>query len=106
MRHVSRTHRVALDWLFDRINWDPKIHIKCVDTNNQLANTLTKGNSNREERNHLFRLFSIMYISQYAISHCISTTSSRTCDGNDKESHWYKIVSQQHDDIPELRWPS
>ena len=24
MRHVSRTHRVALDWLFDRINTDPK----------------------------------------------------------------------------------
>ena len=24
MRHVSRTHRVALDWLFDRINPDPK----------------------------------------------------------------------------------
>ena len=23
MRHVSRTHRVALDWLFDRINMDP-----------------------------------------------------------------------------------
>ena len=28
MRHVSRTHRVALDWLFDRINLDSKIHIK------------------------------------------------------------------------------
>ena len=28
MRHVSRTHRVALDWLLDRINLDPKIHIK------------------------------------------------------------------------------
>ena len=27
MRHVSRTRRVALDWLFDnRINLDPKIH--------------------------------------------------------------------------------
>ena len=25
MRHVSRTDRVALDWLFDRINLDPKI---------------------------------------------------------------------------------
>ena len=25
MRHVSRTHRVALDWLFGRINLDPKI---------------------------------------------------------------------------------
>ena len=24
MRHVSRTHRVALDWLFDRINLDPR----------------------------------------------------------------------------------
>ena len=31
MRHVSRrTHRVALDWLFDRINLDPKIHIKYI----------------------------------------------------------------------------
>ena len=27
MRHVSRTHRFALDWLFDRINLDPKIQI-------------------------------------------------------------------------------
>ena len=27
MRHVPRTHRVALDWLFDRINLDPnQIH--------------------------------------------------------------------------------
>ena len=32
MRHVSRTHRVALDWLFDRINFGPKIQIKYIDT--------------------------------------------------------------------------
>ena len=44
MRHVSRTHRVALDWLFDRINLDPKIQIKYIDTKNQLADILTKGN--------------------------------------------------------------
>ena len=25
MRHVSRTDRVALDWLFDRVKLDPKI---------------------------------------------------------------------------------
>ena len=37
LRHVSRTHRVALDWLFDRINVDPKIQIKYIDTKNQLA---------------------------------------------------------------------
>ena len=41
MRHVSRTHRVALDWLFDRINLDPKIQIKYIDTKNQLADSLT-----------------------------------------------------------------
>ena len=27
MRHVSRTHRVALDLVFDRINLDPQIQI-------------------------------------------------------------------------------
>ena len=32
VRHVSKTHRVALDWLFDRINLDPKIQIKYIDT--------------------------------------------------------------------------
>ena len=42
MRHVSTTHRVALAWLFDRINLDPKIQIKYVDTRNQLADMLTK----------------------------------------------------------------
>ena len=30
MRHVSRTHKVALDWLFDRTNLDPKIQIKKI----------------------------------------------------------------------------
>ena len=42
MRHVSRTHRVALDWLFDRINLNSKIQIKHVDTKNQFADVLTK----------------------------------------------------------------
>ena len=44
MRHVSRTHRVALDWLLDRINLDSKIQIKYIDTKNQLADISTKGN--------------------------------------------------------------
>ena len=42
MRHVSRTHRVALDWLFDRMNLDPKIEIRYIDTKHQLADILTK----------------------------------------------------------------
>ena len=59
MRHVSRTHRVALDWLFDRINLDTKIRIKYIDTKNQLADILTKGNFTRDEWNHLLCLFNI-----------------------------------------------
>ena len=62
MRHVSRTHRVALDWLFDRINLDPKIQIKYIDTKNQLADILTKGNFTRDEWNHLLCFYSILAI--------------------------------------------
>ena len=54
MRHVSRTHRVALDLLFDRINLDPKIQIRYIDTKHQLADILTKGNFTRDEWNNLF----------------------------------------------------
>ena len=56
MRHVSRTHRVALDWLFDRVNLDPKIQIKYVDTKNQLGDILTKGYFTRDERESSFVL--------------------------------------------------
>ena len=61
MRHVSRTHRVALDWLFDRINLDSKLQIKYIDTKNQLADILTKGNFTRDEWNHLLSLFNISH---------------------------------------------
>ena len=66
MRHVSRTHRVALDWLFDRINLDTKIQIKYIDTKNQLADILTKGNFTRDEWNHLLCLFNISHFSSTA----------------------------------------
>ena len=37
------------DWLFDRLYLDPKIQIKYIDTKNQLADILTKGNFTRHE---------------------------------------------------------
>ena len=61
MRHVSRTHRVALDWLFDRIDLDSKIQMEYIDTKNQLADILTKGNFTRDEWNHLLCLFNISH---------------------------------------------
>ena len=68
MRHVSRTHRVALDWLFDRINLDTKIQIKCIDTKNQLDDILAKGNFTRDEWNHLLCLFNISHFSSTVCS--------------------------------------
>ena len=84
MRHVSRTHRVALDWLFDRINLDPKIQIKFFDTKNQLADILTKGSFTRDEWNHLLTLFNISHFSSTACRRSDGETSStkfrrRTC---------------------------
>ena len=75
MRHVSRTHRIALDWLFDRINLNPKIQIKYVDTKNQLADILTKGNFTRVEWNHVLCLF---YISHFSSTECSEVMSKRT----------------------------
>ena len=69
MRHVSRTHRVALDWLFDRISLEPKIQIKYVDTNDQLADMLTKVSFTRDEWNHLLHLFNMMSFSMFSCSH-------------------------------------
>ena len=74
MRHVSRTHRVALDWLFDRINLDSKIQIKYIDTKNQLADILTKGNFTRDEWNHLLTLFNISHFSSTA---CLAAMAKR-----------------------------
>ena len=63
MSHVSRTHRVALDWLFDRIKLDLKIQIKYIDTKNQLADIVTEGNFTRDEWNHLLCFFNISHFS-------------------------------------------
>ena len=72
MRHVSRTHRVALDWLFDRINLDPKIQIKYIDTKNQFADILTNGNFTRDEWNHMLCLFNFSHFSPTVCSEAMT----------------------------------
>ena len=74
MRHVSRTHRVALDWLLNRINLDSKIQIKNIDTKDQLADILTKGNFTRDEWNHLLTFYNISHFSSTA---CIAEMAKR-----------------------------
>ena len=70
MRHVSRTHRVALDWLFDRINLDPKVQIKYVESNNHLAD-ITK------------RQFHAWWVAQIVASLLIMNDTTFSC------SHFY-----------------
>ena len=82
MRHVSRTHRVALDWFFDRIKLDPKILIKYIDTKNQLADILTKRNFTRDEWNHLLNLFDI---SHFSPSVCFTVMATRSQKYSGKE---------------------
>ena len=82
MRHVFRTHRVALEWLFDRINLDRKIQIKYIDTKNQLADIRTKGNFTRDEWNHLLCLFNISHFSSTV---CSEVMSKRTQEESGEE---------------------
>ena len=48
--------------------WTPTIKIKYIDTKNQLADILTKGNFTRYEWNHLLCLFNISHFSSTVCS--------------------------------------
>ena len=72
MRHVSRTHRVALDWS----NFDPKIQIRYNDTKHQLADILTKSNLTRDEWNNFLHLFNI---SHFSSTSCVKKSSLISC---------------------------
>ena len=63
MRHVSRTHRVALDWLFDRINLDPKIQ-----------NQIHRHQEPTCRHHHLLTLFNISHFSSSA---CLAAMAKR-----------------------------
>ena len=65
MRHVSRTHRVALDWLFDRINLDrPKPNPNQIHRDQKSSCWhFDQRNSTRDGWNHLLNLFNISHFS-------------------------------------------
>ena len=59
MRHVSRTHRVDLDWLTERIKLDPGIMLKFVGTGEQMADLLTKSSFTTSKWQSLLSLHQI-----------------------------------------------
>ena len=67
MRLVCRTHRVDLDWLFERISKDPGVFIKYVPTKEQIADILTKGAFTAEAWNSLCKLCVILLSSSYKL---------------------------------------
>ena len=77
VRHVSRTHRVALDWLFDRINLDPEIQIRYIDTKHQLADILTKGKFHTVMSGIIFSIF--VTISHLRSTCCTKNSSLISC---------------------------
>ena len=91
MRHVSKTHRVALDWLFDRFNLDSKIQIKHIDTKHQRADILTRGNFTRDELNSLLHLLNISDFSStcctknFSLISCTKTMAKRMQEQKEEE---------------------
>ena len=53
LRHVPRTHRIDLDWLFDRLNEDPGVRMSHIGTKLQQADMLTKGMFTEQQFNSL-----------------------------------------------------
>ena len=57
--------------------WTKKIQIKYIDTKNQLADMLTKGNFTRDEWNHLLYLFNISHFSSTVCSEVMSKRTQK-----------------------------
>ena len=75
MRHVSRTHRVALDWLFDRINLDPRFKSIMSTPNTSLQTYWQKGVSHAMSGTIFFTLFNISHFSSLCCAQNVSLTS-------------------------------
>ena len=99
MRHVSRTHRVASDWLFDRINLDSTIQIRYIETKHQLADILTIDNFTSDGWNNLLHLFNIRHLSttgsakNFSLISCTNTMAKRMQEQKGEEKSVAKSKS-------------
>jgi len=59
MRHILRTHRVDLDWMFERFLLDPALGMKYVNTKQQIGDILTKGSFSEKTWKDLLYLLQI-----------------------------------------------
>ena len=59
LRDISRTHRLDLDRLIERIKIDPGVNLKFVGTDEQMADLLTKASFTIPKWNSLLNLHQI-----------------------------------------------
>ena len=59
LKHVARTHRIDLDWLFERIYSDPSVYGRYIHTKLQIADMLTKGHFTAESWANLCNLIRV-----------------------------------------------
>ena len=98
------TDLLMIDYSIESI-WTPKIQIKYIDTKNQLADTLTKGNFTRDEWNHLLCLFNV---SHFLSTNCSEVMSKRTQEDAGEERVTAKskpmmnLISRCSERIPDV----
>ena len=71
MLHVSRTHRMNLDWLFVRFNLDSNISFKYDHTKQPIVDILTKGSFTRDKWNELMILL-VLFLTLITAAHFYS----------------------------------
>ena len=105
LRLVSRTHRVALDWLFDRIKLDTKIQIKYIEAvTDREDSKSTFGGTLCVFGSHTFVPISWMCKKQTSVSHSsteseiISLEAALRMDGITALDLWDLIVTVLHGD--------
>ena len=76
--HVPRTHRVDLDWLFERCQYDPAIKIRFVPTKDQMADVLTKGSFTAVLWQQQLNLWLIAPPSQVPLEKAGDSTTTKT----------------------------
>ena len=94
MKHVSRTHRVALDSLFDPINLDPLIQVRCVDPRSPLAEIMPEGHGDNDRWDRLLRLSFIMDVPVFSCSIfylALTKTSELTKAGACQKRHMQAV---------------
>ena len=99
--HNETCVKNPLNWLFDWIDWDPKIQIRYIDAKHQLADMLTKVNFTHDEFNNLLQLFMISHSSSTCCTKIFSLISWSTMAKRIHKQEEERLVSKSRPAVDE-----